>query len=56
MNDGAIVQIIALIAWLVLAIVAYASLKLEWKTTVRYLFVWGAIFAATTLIISLVMG
>lgn len=56
MSESAIVQIVALVAWLVLAVAAYASLRLEWKTTIRYVLIWGTIFAGTALIMSLAMG
>ncbi len=55
MNDHDLVQIIALLACLVLVGSAYASYRLEWKSALRQLLIWGAIFAGVTLIISAVM-
>lgn len=55
MNEGAIVSVVALVAWLVLAVTAYASYRLEWRTMVQQGFVWAAIFAAVTLVISFMM-
>jgi hypothetical protein len=55
-NEGAIVSVVALAAWLILAVTAYASYKLEWRTMVQQGFIWAAIFAAVTLVISLGMG
>lgn len=55
MSEGSIIQIVALGAWLALMISAYASYKLEWRTMVQQAFIWAALFAAMTLVISLIM-
>ena len=55
MSGDETVRIIALAAWLALAIGAYASYRLEWKKAVRDVLVWGAIFAAVTLVIGFIM-
>lgn len=52
MSEGQIVQLVALIAWLVLVASAYASYKLEWWTTVKQAFIWASIFAGVTLVIT----
>lgn len=56
MNENSLLQLVMLVAWLVLAGSAYASYKLEWRTMVRQGFIWAAIFAGVTLIVSLVTG
>lgn len=56
MNEASIVQVLALVAWLVLAASAYASYKLEWRTMVRHILIWGAIFAAMTLVFTFLMS
>ena len=52
MTEGSIVQLVALVAWLVLAASAYASYKLEWRTMVQQAFIWASLFAGLTLVIS----
>lgn len=54
MSEGSLVQLIALVASIVLAGSAYASYKLEWRTMVRHGIIWAAIFAAVTLVITLI--
>ena len=56
MNEFGVVQIIALLAWLVLAGSALASFRLGWKESVRMALVWAGIFAAVALLFSMVMG
>lgn len=56
MSGDGIVQIIALLACLVLVGSAYASHRLKWKQSLRQVLIWGAIFAAVTLVISAVMA
>lgn len=55
MTESSIVQIIALLACLVLAGSAFASIRLEWKEGLRLALIWGAIFASVFLFISVVM-
>lgn len=55
MTGDSVVQIIALLACLVLVGSAYASHRLEWKSALRQILIWGAIFASVTLVISLIM-
>lgn len=56
MNGDDAVRFVALAGWLALALGAYASYRLEWKKAVRDILVWGAIFAAVTLVIGFVLG
>ena len=56
MSEGSFIQIIALIAWLVLATKAFASFRLGWKENVRMALVWAGIFVAVALVFSLAMG
>ena len=54
MNEFDLVQIIALSGWLVLAVGALASFRLNWKTSIRYAFIWACIFASVVLFIMIV--
>lgn len=56
MTEGGVVQIIALIAWLILATSAFASFRLGWKENVRLALVWAGIFVSVALVFSLAMG
>lgn len=56
MNEYAAIQIVALIAWLVLAGSALASFRLGWKESVRMALLWAGIFTAVALLFSLAMG
>ena len=46
MNEFGVVQIIALLAWLVLAGSAFAAFRLGWKESVRMALTWAGIFVA----------
>ena len=54
MSEFDIVQIIALIGWLVLAGGAMASYRLNWKEGLRLGFIWAVIFATVFLVISII--
>ena len=54
MNQFDTVQLVALIGWLVLAVGALASYKLDWKEGLRLGFIWAVIFATVFLFISVV--
>ena len=56
MNEYAVVQIIALVAWLILAGSAFASFHLGWRESVRMALLWAGIFTAVALLFSLAMG
>ncbi|MFA9200991.1 MAG: hypothetical protein ACEQR8_07355 [Cypionkella sp.] len=56
MSEFGAVNLIALAACLVLAASAAASFRLGWAESVRLLLVWGGIFAAVFLIISMIIG
>ena len=53
MNDVAIVSMIALLGWLVLAGSALASYRLNWGKTVQLALMWLAIFVGLFLIVGL---
>lgn len=55
MSEAGTVQLIALLAWLILAGSAVASFRLGWKESVRIGLVWAGIFTAVFLLFSLVM-
>lgn len=56
MNELAAIQIVALIGWLVLAVSAYASLRLDWKQSVRMALIWITIFGGVALVFSHLAG
>ncbi len=45
MSDGALISIVALIGWLILAGSAVASFRLGWSKILQLALVWFAIFA-----------
>ncbi|MEL6486379.1 MAG: hypothetical protein AAFQ13_04450 [Pseudomonadota bacterium] len=53
MNDVAIVSVIALLGWLVLAGSAFASYRLSWGKTAQLALVWLAIFSGLFLFVRL---
>ena len=54
MNDVAIVSLISLLGWLVLAGSAFASYRLNWGKTVQLALMWLAIFLGLFLIVRLI--
>lgn len=56
MSETSVVQIVALLAWLVLAVSALASVRLGWRESVRMGLIWAGIFTAVVLLFSLVIG
>ncbi len=54
MTEFDVVQIISLLGFLILAVTALASHKLEWKRGIVMMLIWATIFAAVTLLFSLV--
>ncbi len=56
MNDSGLIQIVALIGWLILAGSALASYKLSWSKALKLGLTWIAIFGGVFLLFSLVMG
>jgi hypothetical protein len=55
-NEFGVVQLVALLGWLILAGSAFASYRLGWKESVRMGLVWAGIFVAIGLLFSMVMG
>ncbi len=53
MNEGAIISIVALLGWLVLAGSVFASFKLGWSKMLQLALVWFAIFAGLFVIADL---
>jgi len=53
-NENQIIQIVALLGWLVLAGSALAAHRLSWRKGVLMALVWGSIFLAVTLVITIV--
>lgn len=56
MNNYAIVSIVALVGWLILASSALASFRLGWSKAMQMALVWLAIFVGGTLLVGLLMG
>lgn len=56
MSEFGVVQIVALLGWLLLAGGAVASYRLGWKENIRLALVWAGIFIAVALMFSLAMG
>ncbi len=56
MSEMAIVQIIALVGWLVIVGSAYASYQMSWGKTAQYALTWVAIFGAGFVIVSFLTG
>jgi hypothetical protein len=52
-NEGAIISIVALLGWLILAGGALASFRLGWSRLVKLAFTWLAIFVGLFLIADL---
>lgn len=54
MNEYEIVRIIALVGWLVLAIGALASFRLNWKTSLRHVLIWAVLITGVTLLVTMI--
>jgi len=52
MNQFEVIQIIALVGWLVLAVSAFASFRLNWKTSLRHALIWAVIITALMLLVT----
>lgn len=53
MDQGALISIVALVGWLVLAGSAIASFKLGWSKILQLALVWFAIFAGLFVVANL---
>jgi hypothetical protein len=53
MNDMAVVSIIAMLGWLVLVGMGFASYRLSWGKTAQLALTWVAIFAGGVLLVRL---
>ena len=53
MNEGAIISIVALIGWLIIAGSALASFRLGWSKMAQLALVWVAIFGGLYLLVDL---
>ncbi len=56
MNEHSVVQIIALLGWLILCGGALASYKLDWSKSLKLALTWIAIFVGLFVIFDLVRG
>ena len=52
MSEYSMISLISMIGFLILAISAYASHRLDWKTSIKQVLIWACIFAAVVLFIS----
>ena len=55
MSEAALVSLIALVGWLVLAAGAYRSHQINMSKTIRMALIWASIFAGVTFFFTLVM-
>lgn len=55
-GETPLVQIVALVGWLVLAVGAFASYKLSWGKAARMALTWLGIFLGIYVLFSLVQG
>ena len=53
MNQFEVVQIIALVGWLILAVTAFAARGLNWKTSLRHALMWAVIICGLMLLITI---
>ena len=53
MSEGALISIVAMVGWLILAGSALASYKLGWSKIAQFALVWLAIFAGLFVIADL---
>lgn len=56
MSDMALISIVSLLGWLILAGASLASYKLSWGKMAQMALVWAAIFAGGFFIASFFMG
>ncbi|MBB3032860.1 hypothetical protein [Alteriqipengyuania lutimaris] len=54
MNEFEVVQIVALVGWLVLAVSAFAAHGLSWKTSLRHALIWAVVITGLMLLVTLV--
>ena len=54
MNQFEVIQIIALVGWLILAVSAFAARGLNWKTSLRQALMWAVIICGLMLLITMV--
>lgn len=54
MNQFEIVQIVALVGWLILAASAFAAHGLNWKTSLRHALIWAVIITGLMLLVTMV--
>lgn len=54
MNEFSIVQIISLVGFLILALSALASHRLDWGKAIRMGLIWSTIFVGVVLLFSIV--
>ncbi|GAA4038360.1 hypothetical protein [Parerythrobacter jejuensis] len=54
MNEFDTVQLVALVGWLILAVGALASYRLNWQSGIKLVLIWACIFTAVALFISVV--
>lgn len=53
MNEGAIISLVALLGWLIIAGSAVASFRLGWSKGIKLALIWLAIFAGAYAVIRL---
>ncbi|WP_338446091.1 hypothetical protein V5F89_13180 [Pelagerythrobacter marensis] len=56
MNEYDTVRLVALVGWLILALSAFASFRLDWKKSVRMVLIWVVIFGGVAVLFGLILG
>jgi len=54
MNQFDIVQIVALVGWLILAVSAFAARGLNWKTSIKQALIWAVLITGLMLLITMI--
>lgn len=54
MNEYEIVRVIALVGFLILALSALASYRLDWKTSLRHALIWAVIITGLMLLMTMI--
>lgn len=54
MNEYEVVRIIGLVGFLILALSAFASYRLDWKTSLRHALIWAVIITGLVLLVTMI--
>jgi len=56
MSEYDTVRLVALAGWLILALSAFASFRLDWKKSVRMALIWVLLFGGAAILFGLILG